>query len=58
MIQKARIERLFRYHYRDMYRLAIILLHDDAESKDVISEVFARLAARETTWRRERNVLS
>ncbi len=47
MIQKARIERLFRYHYRDMYRLAIILLHDDAESKDVISEVFARLAARE-----------
>lgn len=47
MIQKTRIERLFRHHYRDMYRLAIILLHDDAESKDVISEVFAQLAARE-----------
>ncbi|MBO1363274.1 sigma-70 family RNA polymerase sigma factor [Prevotella sp. A2931] len=47
MMQKARIEQLFRSHYRDMYRLAMILLHDDAESKDAVSEVFAQLTTRE-----------
>ena len=28
-----------------MYRLATILLHDDAESKDVVHDIFARLLA-------------
>lgn len=43
MIQKERIEQLFRCYYREMYRLARILLHDEAESKDAVSEVFTRL---------------
>ncbi len=29
--------------YRQMYRLATILLHDDAESKDVVHDIFAHL---------------
>ena len=37
------IETLFRQHYRQMYRLATMLLHDDAESKDVVHDIFARL---------------
>ena len=42
-MQKNRetIERLFRQHYQRMYRLAMVLLKDDAASKDVVSEVFA-----------------
>ena len=43
MTDKRRIEALFRQHYRQMYRLATILLHDDAESKDVVHDIFARL---------------
>lgn len=44
MTQRERqIERLFRLHYRVMYRLASILLHDDDESKDIVHDVFARL---------------
>ncbi|MBR6432003.1 MAG: RNA polymerase, partial [Muribaculaceae bacterium] len=41
--KERQIERLFRQHYRAMYRLASILLHDDDESKDVVHDVFARL---------------
>ena len=37
------IERLFRKYHARMYRLARILLHDDEESKDAVSDVFARL---------------
>ena len=43
MTDKTTLEQLFRQHYRTMFRLAITLLHDKAESKDVVSEVFARL---------------
>ncbi|MBQ9649713.1 MAG: sigma-70 family RNA polymerase sigma factor [Prevotella sp.] len=43
MTDRKDIERLFRQHYRQMYRLATILLHDDAESKDVVHDVFAQL---------------
>ena len=44
MTQRERqVERLFRLHYRAMYRLASILLHDDDESKDIVHDVFARL---------------
>lgn len=54
MADKRKLERLFRQHYRQMYRLATILLHDDAESKDVVHDIFAQLLAsprdlRETT---------
>ncbi len=41
--KKRQIERLFTQHYRAMYRLASILLHDDEQSKDAVHDVFARL---------------
>ena len=43
MTDQKKLEKLFRQHYRQMYRLATILLHDDAESKDVVHDIFARL---------------
>ena len=41
--RKRQIERLFKQHYRAMFRLASILLHDDEESRDIVHDVFARL---------------
>lgn len=44
MTQRERqVERLFKLHYRAMYRLASILLHDDDESRDIVHDVFAWL---------------
>lgn len=43
MTDQKKLEKLFKQHYRQMYRLAIILLHDDAEGKDVVHDIFARL---------------
>ncbi|MBR1800073.1 MAG: sigma-70 family RNA polymerase sigma factor [Bacteroidaceae bacterium] len=43
MTNKETLERLFHGHYRQLFRLAMTLLHDEAESKDVVSEVFARM---------------
>ena len=43
MTDQMKLEKLFKQHYRQMYRLATILLHDDAESKDVVHDIFARL---------------
>ena len=43
MADQRKLEKLFKQHYRQMYRLATILLHDDAESKDVVHDIFARL---------------
>ena len=37
------VESLFKTHYTQMYHLALTLLFDEAESKDVVSEVFTRL---------------
>ena len=42
MTDRNKLETLFRQHYRQMYRLATILLHDDAESKDVVHDIFAQ----------------
>ena len=36
-----KIEQLFRAHYPRMYQLALVLLKDEAASKDVVSDVFA-----------------
>lgn len=48
MTQRERqVERLFKLHYRAMYRLASILLHDDDESKDIVHDVFAQLLAQQ-----------
>ena len=43
--RKRQIERLFKQHYRAMFRLASILLHDEEESMDIVHDVFARLLA-------------
>ena len=43
MTDKSKLEKLFRQHYRQMYRLATMLLHDDAESRDVVHDIFAHL---------------
>ncbi len=43
MADQRKLEALFRQHYRQMYRLATILLHDDAESKDVVHDIFTQL---------------
>ena len=43
MIEKQEFEQIFRRHYDGMFRLARRMLGDDAESKDVVSDVFAQL---------------
>ena len=43
MTDKKELQKLFKQHYRQMYRLATILLHDDAESKDVVHDIFVHL---------------
>lgn len=40
---RKEIESLFKTHYTQMYHLALTLLFDEAESKDVVSDVFANL---------------
>ena len=42
-IGRSQIESLFKAHYVQMYHLALTLLFDEAESKDVVSDVFASL---------------
>ncbi len=49
--QERQIERLFKQHYRAMYRLASILLHDDDESKDIVHDVFAQLLSEQVELR-------
>ena len=48
---KREIETLFKTHYTRMYRLAASILYDEDESKDVVSEVFARLMDSDVTLR-------
>ena len=43
MTDQKKLEKLFKQYYRQMYRLATMLLHDDAESKDVVHDIFAHL---------------
>ena len=43
MTDKREFEKVFRHHYDGMFRLARKMLNDDAESKDVVSDVFANL---------------
>jgi RNA polymerase sigma-70 factor (ECF subfamily) len=54
MIDKREFETVFRRHYDGMYRLAMKMLDgDDAESKDVVSEVFAHLLHSNTDLKAE-----
>ena len=43
MTDKQEFERIFRQHYGAMFRMARKMLGDDQESKDVVSDVFAKL---------------
>ena len=45
------VESLLKTHYMQMYHLALTLLFDEAESKDVVSEVFASLLSGRTVMR-------
>ena len=40
---KEEFENIYRQHYAKMYRLARTMLYDAEESKDVVSDIFARL---------------
>lgn len=51
MTDKQEFETVFRRHYDGMYRLALRLLGDEAESKDVVSDVFALLLHSQTDLR-------
>lgn len=54
MTQRERhVEQLFKLHYRAMYRLACILLHDNDESKDIVHDVFARILAQQVELKEE-----
>ena len=53
MTDQSKLEKLFRQHYRQMYRLATMLLHDDAESKDVAHDIFAHLLRESQDLREE-----
>ena len=50
-IVRSQIESLFKTHYTQMYHLALTLLFDEAESKDVVSEVFASLLSGKVVMR-------
>ena len=53
MTDQKKLEKLFKQHYRQMYRLATILLHDDAESKDVVHDIFAHLLRNSQDFRED-----
>lgn len=50
-MKKEKIEQLFRAHYPRMYQLALVLLKDEAVSKDVVSDVFADVLDGKVTLR-------
>ena len=50
-IGRSQIESLFKTYYTQMYHLALTLLFDEAESKDVVSEVFASLLSGKVVMR-------
>ena len=54
-IGRSQIESLFKTHYTQMYHLALTLLFDEAESKDVVSEVFASLISGKAAIKREQS---
>ena len=53
MQDKKHIEQLFLQHYAAMYRLALLILHDAEESKDVVSEVFEQVLGSQMAVRPE-----
>ena len=41
--KKRHIEHLFKEHYQAMFRLAVMLLHDEEDSRDVVHDIFAKM---------------
>ena len=41
-MDKKEFENIYRQYYAQMYRLARTMLYDPQESKDVVSDIFAR----------------
>ena len=54
-IGRSQIESLFKTHYTQMYHLTLTLLFDEAESKDVVSDVFASLLSGKAAIKREQS---
>ena len=52
---RKEVESLFKTHYTQMYHLALTLLFDEAESKDVVSDVFASLLSGKAAIKREQS---
>lgn len=42
-MEKNEISMLFRQYYGRMYKMAVSILYDEQESKDVVSDIFTRL---------------
>ena len=53
-IGRSQIESLFKTHYTQMYHLALTLLFDEEESKDVVSDVFATLLSSKVVIRADK----
>ena len=53
-IGRSQIESLFKTYYTQMYHLALTLLFDEAESKDVVSDVFASLLSGKVVMRADK----
>ncbi|MDE6860757.1 MAG: sigma-70 family RNA polymerase sigma factor [Duncaniella sp.] len=43
MTNRNDIEQLFKAHYAQMYRLAVVLLHNDDLARDIVHDVFVSL---------------
>lgn len=43
MTDRNDIEQLFKAHYAQMFRLAVVLLHDDNLARDIVHDVFLSL---------------
>ncbi len=43
MTHRYDIEQLFKAHYAQMYRLAVVLLHDENHARDIVHDVFVSL---------------
>lgn len=42
-IKIRHIEHLFKTHYNEMCRLAVMILHDEEEARDIVHDIFAQL---------------
>ena len=47
-MEKKEVATLFRQYYGRMYGMAVSILYDEQESKDVVSDIFARLLVSDT----------